>query len=391
MRSNSLGAVFVGSRTLLIQCAERFLDRGHRISWVLSDDPSVPQWAQQRGVRSAPLDEHAVDRLSAAPFDYLFSIVQLQLLPEITTRLPRRGAVNYHDGPLPEYAGLNTPSWAILNHERCHGVSWHWITARADAGDVLKEARFPISPVETALTLNAKCHEAALATFVDLVDDLARGEVRARPQALERRRYFARYDRPATASVIDWTQSAERISDLVRALHFGPYQNDIGLPKLWLGHCFAAARRAEMLGSRSGRSPGTLLDMSPEALTVATGSEDVRLDGFASLTGDALAVTELCDLVGLAVGDRLPALSPEQAQEISCLDGAVARHEPYWTRALSGFEPLELRRTDPADRSEISSSTLQCPPVIAAGPLAGAAGDDLAAALLLFLARIGGR
>ena len=32
-------------------------------------------------------------------------------------RLPRRMAINFHDGPLPRYAGLNTPVWALLNGE----------------------------------------------------------------------------------------------------------------------------------------------------------------------------------------------------------------------------------------------------------------------------------
>ena len=41
--------------------------------------------------------------------------------------LARQGAVNFHDGPLPAYAGLNAPVWAILNREATHGITWHLI------------------------------------------------------------------------------------------------------------------------------------------------------------------------------------------------------------------------------------------------------------------------
>ena len=70
--------------------------------------------------------------------------------------LPTRAAINFHDGPLPEYAGLNTPVWALLNGETQHGVTWHLMTREVDRGDILAQRRFDLTDSETALTLNTR-------------------------------------------------------------------------------------------------------------------------------------------------------------------------------------------------------------------------------------------
>jgi natural product biosynthesis luciferase-like monooxygenase protein len=393
MATDKLSAVFVGGGPLLIQCAERFLERGHRIAEILSDDAGVARWAERGGIRFAGLDGAEVERLRTESFDYLFSIVHLALLPEKLTAMPRRGAINYHDGLLPEYAGLNTPSWALLNGERWHGVSWHLMTSCPDAGDVVKQAKFPISETDTALTLNAKCHDAALATFVDLLDDLVQGGCVPCKQDMKRRRYFGRHDRPPAACIIDCGEPAENISALVRSLQFGPYRNDLGAPKLWLGPCFVTMRRANVLSSRSGRPPGTVIAASQETLTLATAGGDLRLEEFAALSGDAIAIGSLCEQIGIAGGDRLPTLPDRDRRTITGLDRSVARYESYWTRCLAEFEGIELGRPgrSEVDRGDRRHVAMDFPTPHAFDPAIGTAGDVLMAAFLLLLARIGGK
>jgi methionyl-tRNA formyltransferase len=87
--------------------------------------------------------------------------------------LPQKGAINFHDGPLPRYAGLYATSWALLHGEEQHGVSWHTMLADIDAGEILKQQLFPISAEDTAFDLNVKAYEAAIASFTELVDELA--------------------------------------------------------------------------------------------------------------------------------------------------------------------------------------------------------------------------
>ena len=58
--------------------------------------------------------------------------------------------------------GLNTPAWAILRGHAEHGITWHWMTDAVDAGRIIAQRRFRIADDETALTLNARCFDAAI-------------------------------------------------------------------------------------------------------------------------------------------------------------------------------------------------------------------------------------
>src|SRR6185295_1732898 len=130
------------------------------------------------------------------PFDYLFSIVNNRVLPREALETPRKWAINYHDAPLPAYAGVHATSWALMQGEAVHGVTWHIMADQVDAGSILKQKQIQIACDETASTLNVKCYEAAIYAFDELVDDLSSHRASAKTQSLEQRTYFPRYKRP---------------------------------------------------------------------------------------------------------------------------------------------------------------------------------------------------
>ena len=61
---------------------------------------------------------------------------------------------NLHPGPLPQYAGLNVPSWAIYNGEVTHGVSLHRMDSGIDTGPIAYQASVLIGPRDTGLSLS---------------------------------------------------------------------------------------------------------------------------------------------------------------------------------------------------------------------------------------------
>ncbi len=147
--------------------------------------------------------------LDVPGFDYLFSVANLRMLPPAVLARARKLAINFHDALLPRYAGLNATCWALMAQERSHGVTWHEMTARADAGRIVRQASFEMSPQETALSLNAKCYEAGLASFTALAQDLARGELALAEQQGERQ-YFGRHRRPPALGTLDFTRPGLR-------------------------------------------------------------------------------------------------------------------------------------------------------------------------------------
>src|SRR5262245_44155761 len=222
----------IGQGTLPVPCAELLLARGHRLLGLISADAALQAWAAARGLPTFPPTTDLPRLLAREPCDYLFSIVNPLLLPPAVLDLPRRAAINYHDAPLPRYAGTHATSWALLHQEPAHGITWHRMTGQADAGAILQQRHFAIAPDETALTLNAKCYEAACRAFAALLDDLAAGRDTGQPQDRARRTFFPRFQRPPAAATLGFQRPAAALSALVRALDFGPYPNPLGRPKL---------------------------------------------------------------------------------------------------------------------------------------------------------------
>src|SRR5690606_13632930 len=93
----------IGADTLLLECGDMLLSQGHQIRAVVTASDKVRRWAVERDLRCVPLDRQYPDALRGEPFDYLFAITHLNLIPDEVLALPRQAAINFHDGPLPRY------------------------------------------------------------------------------------------------------------------------------------------------------------------------------------------------------------------------------------------------------------------------------------------------
>ena len=202
MTKQTLTCYLMGEESLLIQCAEIWLSRGHMIRGVVSADARISNWASDRDVAIIAPGSDLVERLEEQSFDYLFSVTNLRMLSRDITGLADRASINFHDGPLPEYAGLNCPVWALLDGTTRYGVTWHVMENGFDTGDILQRHMFDVAPGETALTLNAKCYEAGIESFTALTDDITAGRLTPIAQDLTARGYYGLAMRPALVGTI---------------------------------------------------------------------------------------------------------------------------------------------------------------------------------------------
>ena len=131
---NTFSCYLIGSDSLLSECGGLLLDRGHSIQGIITDAPKLVQWAQEKSLLVIPASSDYGAALRATEFDYLFSITHLRMIPQDVLTTPNRAAINFHDGPLPRYAGLNAPAWALIHQEDRYGITWHEMTAGADRG-----------------------------------------------------------------------------------------------------------------------------------------------------------------------------------------------------------------------------------------------------------------
>ena len=320
-------ALLIGNESLTSQCGQLLLDRGHQIAAVVTTNAEVRKWATAKGLAVAG-DWAGIAGLRA---DWLLSVANLRLIPAAVLAQATKGAVNFHDGPLPRHAGLNAPVWAIMGGEAQHGISWHVIEGGVDEGDVLESRLFDIAAGDTALTLNTRCFEAGMESFPALVTQLETGLRRVKQDLTQRSLHLAA-DRPAAQGRIDFSKGADEVVRLVRALDHGRYWNPLSSAKI------ATVSRVLNVGSaelaEGAGAPGQVLSATPEGLVVACSTGAVRLNRLScQIKGGAVCPSTIPDAV-------LPAL--EDSDALTAALAAVVAGEPALRQALKRLNPAQV-------------------------------------------------
>ena len=394
MQSNDLRyrCFLIGSESLLAECGEILLKQGHEVAGVVSGAKKIVRWANQKQLRVLdPADYRAA--LRERPFDYFFSITHLALVPEDVLALPTRGAVNFHDGPLPRYAGLNTPVWALLNGETDYAVTWHWMTPGVDRGDVLLQKPVEIAELDTAQTLNTKCFQAGIESFGELVGLLSTGALSPRPQVFTARREYSKHDRPAAACLLDWQRPAVDLARLVRALDHGRYKNPVGSAKLRVRGVPYVATEATVVDAPFDARPGTIVSVASHEVRIATGRGLLAVRQFQTTCGRALAPLEFVAEAHLKTGDACDPLEAGDASAITTLNAQWARSEAYWTRRLRQADPAAVPYLPSDARPATVPLFAEARDPLPHGFIAACAGASVAeattSAFAAYLARVG--
>ncbi|MGZ9809034.1 MupA/Atu3671 family FMN-dependent luciferase-like monooxygenase [Pseudoroseicyclus sp. H15] len=354
--------LLIGDEALTAECAREIHAAGHKLTAVVSRHPGLLAWAAGAGVPAVAPGPGLAERLVGMQADWLISAANLTVLPPEVLAVGREGAVNFHDGPLPERAGLNAPVWALIEGERRHGISWHFIEGGIDEGDVIVERRFDIADDDTAFTLNARCFDAALESFPELLSLLAAGNPPRRKQDLSRRGYRGLADGAPQFGVLDLRQPAEELARLVRALDHGGYPNPLALPKLALADGRVTVSGAEPMAG--GGEPGTVLGSTPGAVVVATGEGALRLTGPFDAPPPA--------------GSRLPLIG--RADEAVA---RAARAEPAWAARLANMAPMALQAADGTGGAPLQEVIPGATPALFAALASRLSGEGNALALSL--------
>jgi UDP-4-amino-4-deoxy-L-arabinose formyltransferase/UDP-glucuronic acid dehydrogenase (UDP-4-keto-hexauronic acid decarboxylating) len=238
---------------------------------------------EARAVRDAAFAE----TVASLGVDVLLNVSSLHVAAPETVAAPRIGSFNLHPGPLPEYAGLNVPSWAIYAGEAEHAVTLHWMTAEVDAGAIAYRQSFPIEERDTGLTLTLKCVEHGLPLVSQLLADAATGA--AAVPALEQDPSGGRFFGAGVpdGGAVRWTRPARRIVDFVRACDYLPFASPWGHPRTAVApsgtggfEVVKAARTHE----GAEEPPGTVVRLDETGAVVAAVDERllverVRLEG----------------------------------------------------------------------------------------------------------------
>lgn len=80
--------------------------------------------------------------------------------------------INFHYSYLPNYRGMNIPTWVIYNQEPYTGITWHYVTEIIDAGEIIARKKIFLTDDITAFDVTRLGMKLGIETFKEFVFDL---------------------------------------------------------------------------------------------------------------------------------------------------------------------------------------------------------------------------
>lgn len=159
--------------------------------------------------------ERAKSLLRDVDPDVVFVMAWPELLDAEALAIPEEGYVGRHLSLLPKRRGRAPVAWALVHGLEETGVSLFWLDEGVDTGDLVAQRPVPIDRADEAADLHEKHTETTIEMLDDLLPRFEDGEYPATPQNHEEATYT--HPRRPDMGLIDWTNSATRLYDFVRA------------------------------------------------------------------------------------------------------------------------------------------------------------------------------
>lgn len=143
------------------------------------------------------------------------------LFPKALVEKENVTIINFHNALLPDYPGRNAPSWVIYSGERKTGITWHYVTAGVDEGNIIVQKCCEIGPDERAFELTQRLMDLACEGFAECFDKVLAERVQAVPQKLSGKRRLYRSKEIPGDGFLDIEGDAEAAYRLLRSVDYG--------------------------------------------------------------------------------------------------------------------------------------------------------------------------
>ncbi|QBR84893.1 methionyl-tRNA formyltransferase [Legionella israelensis] len=297
---NRLRIVFAGTPEFGLPSLEALLQSPHELIAVYTqpDRPSgrgrklqasaVKQWALQSGVpvyQPANFkDATAVEQLAALSPDVMVVIAYGLILPELILKLPKFGCINVHASLLPRWRGASPIQQAILHGDHESGITIMQMDMGMDTGHVIKKAAIALNPEETAGSLHDKLSLLAVDPLLATLNGLPHTLAEAQAQNPQLATYAPKIRKEEAK--INWHQPAIHIERQIRA--FNPWP----IAFTHMGETTIRIHKAKINPVTSDEIPGTIIDISRNAILVATMHESIAIEKLQFPGGKVLSISE---------------------------------------------------------------------------------------------------
>jgi methionyl-tRNA formyltransferase len=288
---------FMGTPAFAVPALTALHGAGHRVALVVTqpdkprgrgrkvEPPPVKQAATRLGIEviqpPSLRDEAAMARLASLSADFFVVVAFGQILRSEVLAMPRLGCINVHASLLPRYRGPAPIHWAVINGDAETGVTTMMMDKGLDTGDILVQATEPISPADTAGSLQERLAARGAGLLLQTLEGFETGSVRRTAQDHDRATYAPLLKK--NDGRIDWKKPAAAIESFIRGMAPWP-----GAFTYWEG------ARIKLFASRVVPAEGTALP-----------GRVVRASGHELAVATAEGVLSILELQG-ASGSRMP-------------------------------------------------------------------------------------
>ncbi|MGM0598097.1 MAG: methionyl-tRNA formyltransferase [Myxococcota bacterium] len=156
------------------------------------------------------------EKLQSCDADYFVVVAYGRILTKKILSIPQFGSLNIHPSALPAYRGPAPVNWALINNEAQIGLTIMEMNEKMDAGPIVRQQLFPVSPDDNAGSLLEKMARkgAELLNEVLLEEEKTGKKLKRSPQDESKATYAPFLD--TKMAEIDWNENARRICGLVR-------------------------------------------------------------------------------------------------------------------------------------------------------------------------------
>jgi len=282
--------------TLVVTQPDRPMGRGKKLT-----PPPVKQTANELGydiLQPETLRTDAIsDQIKAYQPDVFVVVAFGHILTAKLLSIPKYGAINVHASLLPKYRGPSPIQWAIINGEKETGITTIHMDQGMDTGNILLSLKIPVYDDDTSSSLHDRLADLGAELLIRTLKLLGTKNLQPIPQNNSLSTYAPMLTK--RDGHIDWSLPAEKIERCIRAM------------TPWPGvFTFHEEKRLKIFSSSvkkmdSAKPPGTVLEGSPNELTVSTGKHGLSILEIQSESGKKLAIKDFLRGYKIHPGDIL--------------------------------------------------------------------------------------
>ena len=217
-------------------------------------------------------DKQSQTRLALLNPDIMVVAAYGQILPKAVLQIPKLGCLNIHASLLPRWRGAAPIERAILEGDKETGISIMQMNEGLDTGDILLDKKCTISNRETAQTLHDTLSNIGANAILETLNIFP--TLKARPQQNNNATYAEKVTKDEAQ--IDWHQSAEQISRVIRAFNPRPIAYTNAMAKQFKNRVLRIIE-AEIVNRQTTNSPGEVIKYDKDVCYVATSSGVISL------------------------------------------------------------------------------------------------------------------